>query len=367
MPTNVLIAGGGPAALEAALRLRRVGSGLVATTLLAPEADFTYRPLSVLDPFAAGGAPAYPLTRVAADAGAALRPGTLASVDAAAHVARTAEGDAIPYDVLLVAVGAVATRPFELATTFTGGAREIEAVHGLVQDVEGGYTRRTAFVVPDGATWPLPLYELALMLADRAYEMGVDTRAALHHARGGAARGVRAGRGAGGGGPAGRGRDRRARRHARGARGARRPDPRRRRPARGAAGRDAAPARPARDRRPAARLPGHRRARAVDGVPDVYAAGDITAHAVKQGGLACQQADAAADHIAARAGARLVAQPYRPVLLGVLKTVRATRFLRREPSGESRVAAHPLWAPPAKIAGVELAAYLESLKPAAVS
>ena len=41
----------------------------------------------------------------------------------------------------------------------------------------------------------------------------------------------------------------------------------------------------------------------VIGAPDVYAAGDVTAFAVKQGGIACQQADAAAEHIAARAGA----------------------------------------------------------------
>ena len=33
----------------------------------------------------------------------------------------------------------------------------------------------------------------------------------------------------------------------------------------------------------------------VDGLPDVYAAGDITRFPVKQGGLAAQQADAAAE------------------------------------------------------------------------
>ena len=56
MPINVLIAGGGPAGMEAALALHRLAGDRVATTVLAPEADFTYRPLSVLAPFAAGGA-----------------------------------------------------------------------------------------------------------------------------------------------------------------------------------------------------------------------------------------------------------------------------------------------------------------------
>ena len=47
--------------------------------------------------------------------------------------------------------------------------------------------RRVAFVVPPGSTWPLPLYELALMLAERAYEMCAERRAPLRHAGGRAA------------------------------------------------------------------------------------------------------------------------------------------------------------------------------------
>ena len=47
-------------------------------------------------------------------------------------------------------------------------------MHGLVQDIEGGYTTRVAFVAPPGGAWPLPLYELALMLAERAFEMGIN-------------------------------------------------------------------------------------------------------------------------------------------------------------------------------------------------
>ena len=74
MPTNVLIAGGGPAGMEAALALHRLAGDRVATTVLAPEAEFTYRPLSVLAPFAEGGALTYPLARFAADAGLHPRP-----------------------------------------------------------------------------------------------------------------------------------------------------------------------------------------------------------------------------------------------------------------------------------------------------
>jgi sulfide:quinone oxidoreductase len=58
----------------------------------------------------------------------------------------------------------------------------------------------------------------------------------------------------------------------------------------------------------------------VDGLPGGYAIGDATDFPIKQGGLACQQADAAAEHIAARHGAPVVARPFVPELQAVLLT-----------------------------------------------
>jgi len=52
-------------------------------------------------------------------------------------------------------------------------------MHGLVQDLEGGYCRSIAFIVPPGVTWPLPLYELALMAAERAYSQCLDVALTL--------------------------------------------------------------------------------------------------------------------------------------------------------------------------------------------
>ena len=103
---------------------------------------------------------------------------------------------------------------------------------------------------------------------------------------------------------------------------------------------------------------GHAR---VQGVPDVYAAGDVTAFGVKQGGIACQQADAAAADIAARAGAPVEPVPFSPVLRGMLLTERWARFMRREAGDDATVAGRALWWPPTKIAGRELAGYLEGL------
>ena len=100
----------------------------------------------------------------------------------------------------------------------------------------------------------------------------------------------------------------------------------------------------------------------VQGEQDVYAAGDATNSPIKQGGVATQQADAAAEAIAARAGADLDPQPFRPVLRGLLLTGATPRYMRAEVSGgrgeDWRVSDHALWWPPSKIAGKRLAPYL---------
>ena len=59
-----------------------------------------------------------------------------------------------------------------------------ETLHGLIQDIEGGYVHSLAFVAPGRMAWPLPLYELALMTAGRAYDMGVELAATIVTPRG---------------------------------------------------------------------------------------------------------------------------------------------------------------------------------------
>ena len=58
----------------------------------------------------------------------------------------------------------------------------------------------------------------------------------------------------------------------------------------------------------------------VKGLTDVYAAGDATDYPVKQGDIACQQADAVAAAIAARHGGTAPASPFQPVLRATLLT-----------------------------------------------
>jgi CBS domain-containing protein len=103
----------------------------------------------------------------------------------------------------------------------------------------------------------------------------------------------------------------------------------------------------------------------VFGIDDVYAAGDITSFTVKHGGIATQQADAAAEAIAAAAGADVVAKRFHPILRGLLLTGGKPRYLRRElradPEREPVESDEPLWWPPAKIVGRYLAPFLAEL------
>ena len=101
----------------------------------------------------------------------------------------------------------------------------------------------------------------------------------------------------------------------------------------------------------------------VPGVGPIYAAGDATDFAIKHGGIASQQADAAAEAIAASAGAPVTPRPFAPVVRGMLLTGDKPLYMvvrlaaGQEPSSE--VSDRPSWSPPVKIAAKYLAPYLE--------
>lgn len=170
---KVVIAGGGVAGVEAALALRDLAGDRVETTLLAPEADFVCRPMRVVEPFSHQSAPHYPIAEIAADAGALLVRDGFKWLDPKARVVHTSEGQELPYDALLLALGAHLYPAFRHAVTLDDRLLD-EQLHGLIRDLEDAYVRRLAFVIPSRAAWPLPVYELALMTARRAYDMNVE-------------------------------------------------------------------------------------------------------------------------------------------------------------------------------------------------
>src|SRR5580692_552940 len=78
---RVVIVGGGVAALESALALAHLAPERTDVTLIAPNPEFVYRPMTVGEPFAHGAAACYPLQRIASDAGAELLAGELDWID----------------------------------------------------------------------------------------------------------------------------------------------------------------------------------------------------------------------------------------------------------------------------------------------
>jgi sulfide:quinone oxidoreductase len=99
----------------------------------------------------------------------------------------------------------------------------------------------------------------------------------------------------------------------------------------------------------------------------VYAAGDATDFPVKYGGIAAQQADAAAAAIAAVAGAATEPTPFDGVVHGALisgQEYRCLYFTARIEGGlarDSRTSDKPTWSPEAKIAARYLGPYLDEL------
>ena len=327
---RMLVAGGGVAALEALLALHELAGRHVRLALLAAGTEFLNRPASVAAPFGLGGPGPVPFAEVAQRCDADLHRGTLAGVDQDARVALTADGGRLPYAALVVAVGARAALAVPGAVAF-GGPPDVPAVTGVLDAAARGAVRTIVFTMSSGVAWTLPLYELAIMTAVELRDRGADgvairivsPEAAPLQLFGGAASAAvgRLLRERGIGFAHGRV-EQFADGAARLAQG-------------GAIPADAVIALPPLQGPRIDGLPGnehgfipvdaHGRVRGTSGV---YAAGDATTFPIKQGGLATQQADAAAAAVAVDLGLRATAEPFCPVLRGLLLTGGAPLYLR---------------------------------------
>jgi len=172
---DVLICGGGIAGIEGLLRLRRLAGDRVRLTLVSPQEEFFYRPLAVHEPFASARIRRHPLARIVSDAGASLIQDSLVRVDVDAHTVHTGNGRELSYDALLVALGARESPPYEHAYVFTDHDPD-QGFRGIVRDIEMGDAKHVAFVLAPGPVWPVPLYELALMTAERARRISLGAQ-----------------------------------------------------------------------------------------------------------------------------------------------------------------------------------------------
>jgi sulfide:quinone oxidoreductase len=365
---RVLIVGGGVAALETALALRQLAPDLTDVTVIAPNAEFVYRPMTVREPFAYEAANRYSLATLVSEAGAALLRDELDWIDPSGHTVHTKGGKALKYEALVLALGAHAATRYEHAITIDDRHMD-ETLHGLIQDVEGGYVKSVAFVASGRMAWQLPLYELALMTAGRAYDMSVelettiitpeDSPLAIFGATASQALAQVL-----------------ERAHVKMINSAYAEVP---------------------NAREVVINPGDRHLHVnrvialpelygpgVRGIPlgehgfirvnphgqvmevrDVYAAGDATAFPIKHGGLGSQQADAVAQSIAALAGAPVTPEPFHPVIHGMLLTDAEPLYLTAQITGgqgfSSEVSDSPTWTSAGKITAKYLAPCLDEL------
>ncbi len=362
---EVVIVGGGVAALEALLALRAFVGDRVAVTLVSQDDWFVDRPLTVAEPFGSGSAARYPLPEIASEFDAGFVHATVTAVAAAEHRVSCAGGPNLGFDTLILAPGARTRPPFADVIAF-GLAGSGQAVKDLLSQFRSGEVRSAAFVAPSLAGWLLPLYELALMTARelaRSEVEGVQLRLVTPEARPLMLFGDQGSESVG------------RLLAAAGIEfiGATRATVQGGAVTLGATGESVAvdcvvalphmlgpglagvPA-----TQPDGFIPVDEYGR-VEGLADVYAAGDAVDFPVKQGGLAAQQADTVAAHVATRHGARVDAAPFRPVLRGMLFTGGEPLFMRSGvPGADPDIpgAWYPLWWPPTKIAGRYLAPYL---------
>jgi len=84
----------------------------------------------------------------------------------------------------------------------------------------------------------------------------------------------------------------------------------------------------------------------VEGMAHVYAAGDVANFPFKHGGLAAQQADAAADAMLAELGLPIVPRPFDPFVQGVLFTDSEPAYMQAQlaPGGRRRRRTRALFA-----------------------
>jgi sulfide:quinone oxidoreductase len=175
---RVVIAGGGVAALEAALALHALAGDRVAITIVAPNAEFRYRPLLVHEPFTPAVTANYSVAEIAERADARLLADSFKWLDPSGRVLHTDLGQKLEYDAALLAVGA-RTHP-RFRDVLTLDERHIsEQLKGFIDALDRGRLKRVAFVVPSLPIWSLPAYELALMTANRAAAQDRDVAVLL--------------------------------------------------------------------------------------------------------------------------------------------------------------------------------------------
>jgi sulfide:quinone oxidoreductase len=363
---HVVVAGAGIAGLEFSMALADLAGSRVRISVVAPEADFVLKPLVVREPFGGPGLERHRLSPLLEGIGAEQVLDAVTRVDTDRRTVTLRGARSLSYDFLAVCIGGLARPAYANATTFWSTSGHLP-VGKLLERAVGSASETLAIVIPPATSWPLPAYELALMLRSYGEDAGLEPRIVVLTPEpsplaifGSDASAAVAGRLA-------------ARRIEVETETAVEEDGRQLR--RGDDGPLEAGAVIALPRIDGPAIPGlpassdgfirideHCRAIGTEGV---YAAGDGTTFPIKQGGIAAQQADVAAEHVAAAVGANVEPRPFHPVLRGELLTGEdSIKLLHDVAEGdEGFVSPDYLWWPRLKVGGRYLSAWLAGTAP----
>jgi sulfide:quinone oxidoreductase len=175
---HVVVVGGGFAALEAVLGLRALAGSAARISLVSPDPVLAYRPAATLDAFFDNAPRGFDLAGIAAELGVRHYRTRVESVGGGRRRVRLGSGGRLTYDALVLATGTRATVGVRGALTFRD-QRELPRFRTVLRELDQHQLGTLVFAVPSGVVWPLPLYELAMRSAARARQQGGRTEVTL--------------------------------------------------------------------------------------------------------------------------------------------------------------------------------------------
>jgi len=167
----VCVVGAGTAGLEALLAARECLGAAAELRLIAPDREFRYRPMSPGSLFRPAEERGVAIAELAAQAGAEWVADHAAAVYEQERQVLTRDGDTVDFDFLLLALGSRPRRALRQGYLWERGG-DPSFLDQIISGMLAGEIRSAAVAAPRGARWPLPAYELALVLAWTAADTG---------------------------------------------------------------------------------------------------------------------------------------------------------------------------------------------------
>ena len=160
----VCVVGGGTAGLEGLLLARRLLGSAADLCLIVPDRMFRYRPMSPDSLFRPAKERGLAIADIVSEAGSRWVADRAVLVDEEQRSVVTRDGETVTFDFLLLAVGARPRRALRQGYLWARGDDPV-FLDQILGELAAGTVRNVAVVVPRGARWPIPAYELALVLA----------------------------------------------------------------------------------------------------------------------------------------------------------------------------------------------------------